>query len=374
MLRKILLPLVLLQFATALYAEDEIWIDFSALPPGYVPEAGAYARQYDPAPIQEDDETVVDYSNVYDPFSRLPQNLLPSRFENQTASNGNPAYDEMRLSLALDRWQVKLSGSSNLVQNKISSQVVAYNTRDSSSRYPGEQIMAVHFSLPDLLVNSKAWIVPEFSIPPYSVAPGTDLAEDAQKSAMERMGQFLNKGVLRNVGPVRSITATVYGRRFPVTLFIEADHTDIGKREYPMGSLRFSGWQDLVWTNPNYVADVRKRSYENIPEYPRGVPSMILRALRIDRSINDVSDEASQVVFYVKEIRVVYDDAISDTFDTEIDDEQIWQLNTFSSGKAALDNALNSSMNTVDRYLELENRAEYPSQDTTGEPAATSGQ
>ena len=371
MLRKILLPLVLLQLAAALYAKDEIWIDFGALPSGYMPAGGSYIRQYDPAPIAEDDDTVVDYSNVYDPFSRASQNLLPSRFSDQTAQNGNQAYDEMKLSLALDRWQIKLSGSSNFQDTQTSTQIHAYKVKDASSRFAGEQIMAAYFSLPQLSVNSKVWIAPEFAIPAYSVAPSTDIQESVNKSAMERMGQFLHKGVLRNVGPIRSITATVYGRRFPLDLTIEADHTDKGSREYNMGRLQFSGWQDLVWTNPNYTIDVRKRNYNTTPEYPRGMPSMILRALRLDRSLHSVSEGSSQVVFYIKQISVVYDDSISETFDSEIDDEQIWQLNTENAHLHSYDQALQSRINTVDRYLELQDRhPAFTAQETTDGGAA----
>ncbi|WGK68092.1 flagellar filament outer layer protein FlaA [Candidatus Haliotispira prima] len=379
MLRKILLPLVLLQLASALYAKDEIWIDFGVLPSGYAPEDGTYIRQYDPAPIQEGDETVVDYSNVYDPFTRAPQNLLPSRFANQTADSGNPAYDEMKLSLALDRWQVKLSSSSTNLSTKKSSEVVAYNVKDSSSRFAGEQIMAVHFSLPNLLVNSKAWVSPEFAIPAYSVDlsgvakedVNAKLQEDVRRPASERMGQFLNKGVLRNVGPIRSITVTVYGRRFPMNLFVEADHTDVGRRSYPFGSLEFSGWQDLVWTNSNYIVDVRKRKYNTSPEYPRGMPSMILRSLRLDRPIRAANESSSEVVFYIKQISVTYDNATPETFDTEIDDEHIWQLNTVDSQRHSYNQALNSRMNAVDRYMELQERhPAFPAQETTGEEAA----
>ena len=355
MFRKILLPLAFLQLTTALYSEDAIWIDFGELPPGYMPEAGAYVRQYDPAPIQDDDETVVDYSNFYDPLSRESQKLLPQSFENQTSQNGNSAYDEMRLSLALDRWQVKLSSSSNFADTQASTQVVAYKVKDSSSRFAGEQIMAVHFDLPNLKVNSKARLVPEFPIPAYSIAPNADLQAENTKPTEERMGQFLGKGTLRNVGPIRSITAVVYGRLFPISLTIEAEHTDVGYREYPMGSLRFSGWQDLVWTNPNYVTDVRKRNYNQSPEYPRGMPSIILRALRLDRPMHAVSDEASQIVFYVKQISIVYDKAVQ-TLDTEIDDEQIWQLNTINAQKHNYSQFQNFRSDVIDRYVELQKR------------------
>ena len=372
MLRKIVLPLILLQLASVvLYAQEaqdpqgEIWIDFGALPPGYMPTNGLpYTRQYDPAPIQEGDDTVVDYSNVYDPYSGAFKNMLPSRF-------GGEEYEQMRVSLALDRWQVKLSSSSNFLENRNSSQVVAYQVKEASSRFAGERVMAVTFTLPTLRIHSQARIVPEFTIPSYSLTPGTDLQQDISQPATQRMGQFLGKGVLRNVGTIRSIIATVYGRRFPISLTIEAEHTDIGARSYSMGSLQFSGWQDLIWNNANYIEDVRKRSYTNEPDYPRGMPSMVLSALRLDRTNQAVDPNSTQFVFYIKEIRVVYDKDVSETFDSEIDDEQIWLLNTINSQMRSYNRAMESRTNVVDRYVELQNRAQnYPAQETNNAPPA----
>ena len=365
MLRKIILPLILLQLASLmLYAQEtqdpqgEIWIDFGSLPSGYLPTAGQpYTRQYDPAPIQEGDETVVDYSNVYDPSSGTFKNMLPSRFSGEE-------YQQMRVSLALDRWQVKLSSSSNFLENRNSSQVLAYQIKETSSRFAGEQLMAVHFTLPTLRIHSEVRIVPEFSIPAYSLPIGADLQQEISQPASQRLGQFLGKGVLRNVGPIRSIIATVYGRRFPISLTLEADHTDLGPKSYPMGSLQFSGWQDMIWNNANYIEDVRKRSYTDQPDYPRGMASMTLSSIRLDRTNQAVDAASSEFVFYIKEIRVVYDKGVSETFDSEIDDEQIWLLNTVNSQIRSYNSARQSRANVVDQYVELQNRAQnLPAQD-----------
>lgn len=368
MLRKIILPLILLQLASlVLYAQEtqdpqgEIWIDFGKLPSGYLPTEGQpYVRQYDPAPIQEGDSTVVDYSNLYDPSSGAFKNMLPSRFSVEE-------YEQMKVSLALDRWRVKLSSSSNFLENRNSTRVVAYQVKETSSRFAGEQLMAVTFTLPTLRIHSQARIVPEFVIPAYSLPIGADLQQDISLPATQRMGQFLGKGVLRNVGPIRSIIATVYGRRFPISLTIEADHSDIGKKNYPMGSLQFSGWQDMIWNNANYIEDVRKRSYTDEPDYPRGMPSMVLSAIRLDRTNQAVDATSSQVVFYIKEVRVVYDKDVSEKFDSEIDDEQIWLLNTINSQVRSYNSARQYRTRLVDQYVELQNRAQnFPAQDTNG--------
>ena len=375
MLRKIILPLILLQLASfMLYAQEtqdpqgEIWIDFGSLPSGYLPTDGQpYIRQYDPVPIQEGDDTVIDYSNIYDPSSGAFKNMLPSRFSGEE-------YEQMRVSLALDRWQVKLSSSSNFLENRNSTRVVAYQVKETSSRFAGEQLMAVHFTLPTLRIHSQVRVVPEFSIPAYSLPPGSDFQQEISQPAAQRLGQFLGKGVLRNVGPIRSIIATVYGRRFPISLTIEADHTDLGPKNYPIGSLQFSGWQDMIWNNANYIEDVRKRSYTNEPDYPRGMPSMVLSAIRLDRTNQNVDAASSQFVFYIKEIRVVYDKDVSEKFDSEIDDEQIWLLNTVESQTRSYNRSRQFRANVVDQYVELQNRGQnFPPQDGGGNnvPPAT---
>jgi hypothetical protein len=120
------------------------------------------------------------------------------------------------------------------------------------------------------------------------------------------------------------------------------------EQEYVMGYMKFDGWKQLEWQNPNYVQDVRDRELNAYPLYPNSSPYIKLAGFRIYR---DASMVGGDFVGYIKEVKVVYDKA-NLQLESDIDDEATWLIlqDRESSRRKAELNRLGTLQ--VERYLE----------------------
>lgn len=49
---------------------------------------------------------------------------------------------------------------------------------------------------------------------------------------------------------------------------------------YSMGTLKFKGWADLIWSNPNYIPNISSRIIkDDVPNYPLASSKMRFKAL-----------------------------------------------------------------------------------------------
>jgi len=114
----------------------------------------------------------------------------------------------------------------------------------------------------------------------------------------------------------------VYGNNFPNGLGLILKDQNGEEKSIFLDNLRFDGWRKLVWNNPNYVTEVRNRELKTMPLYPHSVPFVKLEGLVIYR---DGAQEGGDMITYVKEIEITYDQAILDT-DQDFDHESLWGI------------------------------------------------
>lgn len=273
---------VTLIISGAAFAEESVLIDFNDLLDDYQGEHQA---------------TLVDFSSV-----------AGTRFtEDEKAA--------MNTSLYVPNWDIELSSSSRNVTNDRLSYVRAVTVNENANQFAGEQVMGIRVHYPEGSFNSYAWVKPPFAIPAYATSP---VIEDAPRG-----DQFTGFGVVKNVGVIKSIKVNVYGMNYPMGMAVVLVDEQEQTQQIPLGYLDFDGWRELTWNNPNYISEVRNREIRNVPLYPRSAPSVTLDSLQFYR---DAMQEGGDFISYVKDVTVVYDQAIIQDVDTDLNHEEVWGI------------------------------------------------
>ena len=221
---------------------------------------------------------------------------------------------KMKVSLAIQSWEIQLSSSSQTVENQSQSMVSAAPVKADASKYAGQTVMGVRVHFPTYGINSFAVVKPPFAIPAYQTLDG---AKDAKPGS-----QFDGFGVLKNVGVLKSIQINVLGRNFSNSLSLLLENQFGEEQEIFMGYLNFDGWKALNWVNPNYQTEVRNRDIRVLALYPRSAPFIKLKGIVIHR---DAAQDGGDIVTYFKDINVIYDQAVIPG-GSEVDDEAIWGI------------------------------------------------
>ena len=300
----------------AAFAEESVLIDFNDLVDDYQGEHQA---------------TLVDFSSV-----------AGTRFTEEEKA-------AMNTSLYVPRWEVKLSSSSRTVTNDSLSYVRAVTVGENAVQFAGNQVMGVRVHFPEGAFNSYAWIKPPFAIPAYATST---IVEDAPTG-----DQFTGFGVVKNVGTIKSIKVNVYGMNYPMGMAVVLKDENEEPMQIPLGYLDFDGWRELTWVNPNYVAEVRNRELSRSPLYPRTAPSVTLESLQFYK---DGMMEGGDFIAYVKDIKVIYDQAIIQNVDTDLNHEEVWGI-LADREQERRDSELQRLGNIqVLRYLEEQKRHQEP--------------
>jgi len=247
--------------------------------------------------IQGGPQVLIDFSNLTDTeidFSKFPGGIAEG-------------ITELKVDLSIENWMVKLAPSSASIKNR----VLSY-CKPVKSRKMNADVLGVRVHFPTAPFNSWAKILPPFEIPFYEDKEG----EEGQGT------KFINKGVLRNVGTIKSISVRVTGRNFPHGLSISLKDSRDTVREMFLGYLDFEGWRTLTWKNPNYISDVKQRDIRKIPLYPQLEPSVKFDSFTIYRHGSQIGGD---FVTYIKDVQMVYDLAILET-ERDIDDEAVWGI------------------------------------------------
>jgi hypothetical protein len=289
-----------LLLAGAAFADKSVLIDFSKLI--------ADVKVGDAQTNNEHAATLVDFSDV-----------------------AGSSYDEairkaMKTSLAIENWYVQLASSARTVSNQSMSYTKESKLKATAKPFDGEEManrsvmgVRIHFPLP--MYNSYAMILPPFEIPAYSSK--TELRGDKVVDVAGDTGtKFDNFGVVKNVGILKSVEATVYGSNFPNGFGVIVKDQDGKEQTIFLDYLEFDGWRKLVWNNPNYVTEVRNRELHVYPLYPKSEPFLKLVGLIFYR---DSMQEGGDIVTYVKDIKITYDKALLET-QRDINDEAIWGI------------------------------------------------
>ncbi len=269
-------------FVSSVFAEESVLIDFAELVKDYQ---------------EQNKATMMDYSSV-----------AGTRYTDEEKA-------AMQTSLFIDNWEVRLSSSSRTVLNDSKSYVAAVTAGDNARQYAGEQLMGIRIHYPLGTFNSNATVKPPFNIPAYATHPTEEGAVRGE--------QFNNYGVVKNVGVLKTIKVNVLGRNFPMGLSILLRDDKQEVKKYFITYLDFEGWKEIQWTNPNYIVKVRDRELRSFPQYPRSVPSLTLEGLLFTR---DAMQEGGDFISYIKDISIIYDQAIRTDIDKDVDDEAVWGI------------------------------------------------
>jgi hypothetical protein len=284
MKRIFILGIVALLAVGSLLAKEEVLIDFTLL------TADGEADEENGIPAQNQATTVNTASHAANNYTDEQKQVMIT-------------------SLAITNWKVWLSRSSSTV----TTQGLSY-TRESTSGLHGT-VMGVRAHFPTANWNAVATVAPPFEIPAYE--PKEDAEEDDTSSKFE--GGY---GVVKNVGTLKSVAVNVYGENFPYTLYVIL--IDDKGKEIPinMGTLKFTGWGELRWDNPQYVQDVTNRQLRQDPLYPQTMPFIKFAGFRI---IKTAAQPGGDFITYFKDVKVIYDEAVL-AGESDIDDESVWNI------------------------------------------------
>ena len=244
------------------------------------------------------------------------------------ADNLQPAGDDTNEAVSVqqnlynDNWVVWLNESARLTENRRNSYVTNVDSKGNNGAWEAGKVLGIRVHFPLQSWNSYALVKPAYQLEMYGGTDGTKYTD--------------GKGVIHNVGEIKSISSWVYGRNYLVSYFVNLQN-ELGElKSYPMGTLYFSGWRQVKWENREYLANVRDRVLVRTPLYPRMIPSVKLDSLGFYRTKDTVGGD---FIAYVKDVTMEYDVVVVD-FEEDIDDEATWQLlKTENERKQAIENA-----------------------------------
>jgi len=288
----ILLGIVFLFVTSPIFADQKVLIDFSKLTEDT--QDGQNAR------------TVIDFKDIPAAMS----------FDAE-------AQDAMSTSLELTKWNVDLSKSSVTAATIRNSYTASVKVKDGEKRkYAGQNVLGIRVLFPEGNFNSFARVSPPFEIPAYMNAE--EGITDDNGEAIKKGQKYEGYGVLSNVGVIKQISVNVYGRNFPQGLSIIVQKGDNEEQVIFMNYLNFNGWRQLTWENPNYQKDVRDRVLRKKPSYPNSEAFFKLKGFLISK---DAMMNGGDYVGYIKDVILTFDKDSND-LDSDIDDEDIWQIMT----------------------------------------------
>jgi len=354
--RFILVATALLLVSATVIAEEAVLIDFNKLKADMeISSTTKDATGNDVAiKIPQNRRTVMDYSAVAGATFTDDQKSL------------------MRTSLALDNWEVVLNSSARNVASVSVSRAKSAPVSQTATKYTGETLLGIRVNFPTWNSNANATIKPPFEIPSYEplaeiddagAATKRDATEAEAKDGIDSRFQD-GYGVVKNVGVIKSLAVTTYGMNFPHSLYILLRDANNQESRYFAGYLNFDGWKQLVWSNPQYVSEVRTREIRLYPVYPTALPQQVFAGFLVTR---DASHDGGDFVAYFKDVKIIYDKAVLNT-QRDFEDEDLWGIQTQKENDAKNLEVSRFGGIQVLRFLEKEKMAVesgFGSSDTT---------
>ena len=235
-----------------------------------------------------------------------------------------------------DNWVVWLNESARLTENRRNSYVTNTESQGNGGTWEAGNVLGIRVHFPVAAWNSYALVKPGYELEMYGGAEGTKYTE--------------GKGVIHNVGEIRSISSWVYGRNYLISYFVNLQNEHGVLKSYPMGNVYFSGWRQLRWENSEYLSNVRDRILVREPLYPKMIPSVKIDSIGFYRTKDT---RGGDFIVYVKDITMEHDLAVVD-FEEDIDDEGTWQLiRTENERRQAIEAA---KMREISELRDLEQR------------------
>ncbi len=271
-MKKLLTILLLLLFNFSLFSIEQVLIDFSNL-----------------------SDTTVDFSEAAGDFWSAEKKAL------------------MRLDLSPQNWRARVNSSS--FNNMARERTYTLNVKNSQ-QYPGLSLLGVRAYFPQRHANSYVEILPPFEIPAFY---------ENTNRVTGKGDMFHNKGVVTNVGILKSIGVNILGNNFKYAFYVRIKNHRNEVRDVFLGFLNFRGWQQRVWLNPNYDNEklYREEKRGDMPYYPSESPYVKLMGFVIHRA-----DPAAtgNFVTMIKEITVDFDEHYINVPRTEYLQEEIFKI------------------------------------------------
>lgn len=291
----LLILIVILTVGTVAVAQESVLIDFTQL-----------TRDFPADNPIHNQRTMIDYSS-----------MAGTSFSDEEKA-------EMRISLAIDSWEVELSRSAARVGTMTNSVIRSAPVREGASRFGGDTVIGVRVNFPNDPFNAWAMVRPPFEVKAYADLDevGGDGTLVIPQEELGRGRKFDGFGVVKNVGVIRSVSMNVLGLNFPHKVSLVLQDENNVQREIMMGDLQFDGWRTLEWRNPNYLTEVRNRELQVLPMYPALSPHVKLIGIRIYRN---EAHHGGDFVSYIRDISLTYDRAILHD-ERDVDDEAVWGI------------------------------------------------
>ncbi len=206
--------------------------------------------------------------------------------------------------LSIDKWDIILSGYSDNPKGRILSdlKIIDVNSSKLPTEIKFDKALGIRIFYEYSYANDWAQIKPVFPISTYYAKEG--------------------EGIVRNVGPIKSISILVAGRNYKHSIEVRMVDQNGHFKSINFGSLYFNGWRTLTWVNPDYIRDKRKRDLVKLPLYPQDIPYLKFDSIVIYKS---PQEPGGDFVCYVKDIRIKCEKFIT-VKDETIDDESIWKI------------------------------------------------
>ncbi|MDR3303113.1 MAG: flagellar filament outer layer protein FlaA [Treponema sp.] len=268
-----------------------------------------------------DEKVLIDFTKLTADADDGQNEATRMDLSNQAGRFGTPDQKAAAISsLAIEKWNVVLTSSAQSLENKRLSKTA----EAPSAEY--EKVMGVRIHFPLAAYNSSASIKPPFEIPGFDQEGDEATATPyAPASRFKPNDEGLEgKGIIYNVGSIKSVQANVYGLNFPHKLFIILINNLGEEKVIPMGTLNYEGWAKLTWNNPQYVQNVRDRDQRLYSIYPQSQTFVRFGGFIVQK---DAADVGGDFIGYFQEVRVLYDQAVLET-DTprDINDEDVWNI------------------------------------------------
>jgi hypothetical protein len=312
----IVLALILVGAFTVVSADEAVLIDFSLI------KADIKADPVNQGKFLENRASMMDFSGT------------------AGASYTDEQKKQMQTSLAIRNWDILLASSSRNNLNQSLSQTAEAVVDSGAKKYAGQTVMGfrIHFPVADF--NSWAKVAPPFEIPAFApkatiddqgvITESKDKGTDPVNARLSRFEGTYDAnakvttayGVVKNVGVIKSLAVTVKGLNFPHGLSVVIKDADGNDQTIFLGYLNFDGWKTIQWDNPAYVQDIRNRELRVFPLYPKSTPMVKFDGFLITR---DAAHEGGDFVGYVKDVKILYDEAVLET-GRDIDDETVWGI------------------------------------------------
>ena len=213
-----------------------------------------------------------------------------------------------------DDWKVRLNSSADFSLNRVLS--YTKNVRVENTAEPGlfrsgasGNVLGIRVNYPHMPVNAFAEVTPPEKVNYFE----TD--------------KYNEKGLLTNVGIIRSIKAFVKGKNYPHSMYLNLRNERGEKNSYFLGYLNFSGWKEKTYENPNYLNDTKFIDLEKItpsPGYPNAEPYVALESISFFKHGGNITGD---FITYIGWIQMEYDQGVVKIED-DIDDENVWQIQT----------------------------------------------